>query len=84
MTSSNGFFYSRKYYDDIYEYRHVNIPDEVLRKYRIDKLLSEDEWRSLGIQMSPGWEHYDFHRPEPHVLLFRRRHNGNVPPEYRA
>ena len=49
MTSSNGFFYSRKYYDDIYEYRPVNIPDEVLRKYRIDKLLSEDEWRSLGI-----------------------------------
>jgi cyclin-dependent kinase regulatory subunit CKS1 len=36
------------------------------------RLMSETEWRALGIQQSRGWEHYANHRPEPHVLLFRR------------
>ena len=36
------------------------------------KLLSEMEWRSLGVQQSRGWVHYEIHRPEPHILLFRR------------
>ena len=36
------------------------------------KLLSEREWRDLGVQQSVGWEHYAVHRPEPHILLFRR------------
>jgi len=78
-TAANGFYYSRKYYDDVYEYRHVIIPDDVLKKYTIDHLLTEAEWRRLGIQMSPGWIHFDFHKPEPNVLMFRRPHNGNVP-----
>ena len=30
------------------------------------------EWRSLGVQQSRGWVHYELHRPEPHILLFRR------------
>jgi len=37
--------------------------------------LSEYEWRALGIVMSPGWEHYMLHEPEPHILLFRREKN---------
>lgn len=36
------------------------------------ELLTENEWRSLGIQQSRGWVHYAIHRPEPHILLFRR------------
>jgi cyclin-dependent kinase regulatory subunit CKS1 len=24
------------------------------------------------VQQSRGWVHYEFHRPEPHILLFRR------------
>ncbi|GAA5835623.1 hypothetical protein JCM9279_004598 [Rhodotorula babjevae] len=36
------------------------------------RLLSEDEWRGIGITQSLGWEHYEVHAPEPHVLLFRR------------
>ena len=36
------------------------------------RLLSEVEWRSIGVQQSRGWVHYEVHRPEPHVLLFRR------------
>lgn len=30
------------------------------------------EWRNLGIQQSRGWVHYEVHKPEPHILLFRR------------
>ena len=37
-----------------------------------NRLLSENEWRSLGVQQSRGWVHYEIHRPEPHILLFRR------------
>ena len=36
------------------------------------KLLSEQEWRALGVQQSRGWIHYEVHKPEPHILLFRR------------
>ena len=25
-----------------------------------------------SVQQSRGWEHYAVHRPEPHILLFRR------------
>lgn len=35
-------------------------------------LMTESEWRNLGVQQSPGWVHYMIHGPEPHVLLFRR------------
>lgn len=30
------------------------------------------EWRNLGVQQSRGWVHYELHKPEPHILLFRR------------
>lgn len=36
------------------------------------RILNEDEWRGLGITQSMGWEHYEVHAPEPHILLFRR------------
>lgn len=36
------------------------------------ELLLEADWRNIGVQQSRGWQHYMFHRPEPHVLLFRR------------
>jgi hypothetical protein len=35
------------------------------------KLLWEEEWRGLGITQSLGWEHYEVHDPEPHMLLFK-------------
>ena len=48
--------------------------------------MSEDKWRSLGIMQSRGWKHYALHRPEPHILLFRRElgtdpQTGNVDPD---
>eukprot|EP01007_Sphenomonas_quadrangularis_P002423 NODE_389_length_1551_cov_243.268309_g282_i0.p1 GENE.NODE_389_length_1551_cov_243.268309_g282_i0~~NODE_389_length_1551_cov_243.268309_g282_i0.p1 ORF type:complete len:145 (+),score=22.62 NODE_389_length_1551_cov_243.268309_g282_i0:705-1139(+) len=69
--------YSDKYFDDINEYRHVILPKEISKLIPKGKLLSDPEWRSLGVQQSLGWEHYMNHRPEPHILLFRRpKHIG--------
>mmetsp|Transcript_22846 Transcript_22846/g.58145 ORF Transcript_22846/g.58145 Transcript_22846/m.58145 type:complete len:90 (+) Transcript_22846:81-350(+) len=64
--------YSEKYEDDYYEYRHVILPEEVSKQLPRGRLLSEPEWRSLGVQQSRGWVHYAIHNPEPHILLFRR------------
>jgi len=64
--------YSDKYADGKYEYRHVILPKEQAKNLPKNRLLSDGEWRDLGIQQSRGWEHYANHRPEPHILLFRR------------
>jgi cyclin-dependent kinase regulatory subunit CKS1 len=67
------FTYSEKYQDEIYEYRHVSIEDRtIVRLVPKSRLLSEEEWRKLGITMSRGWVHFMHHRPDPHILLFRR------------
>jgi len=42
-----------------------------------DRLLTETEWKSLGIQQSKGWYHYSIHQPEPHILLFKRELKKN-------
>ncbi len=64
--------YSDKYYDEYYEYRHVILPKEIFKKLPSKKLLSDSEWRSIGLTQSQGWVHYTIHKPEPHILLFRR------------
>lgn len=74
--------YSDKYADDEYEYRHVILPKQMLKLlpkgYFQDndtgllRILSENEWRGIGITQSLGWEHFEVHAPEPHILLFRR------------
>ena len=33
------------------------------------RLMSEYEWRNLGVQQSLGWVHYMLHDPEPHILV---------------
>ncbi|XP_064469354.1 cyclin-dependent kinases regulatory subunit 2-like [Ornithodoros turicata] len=70
--------YSEKYFDDKYEYRHVILPAELAQSVPTTHLMTESEWRNLGVQQSPGWEHYMVHSPEPHVLLFRRPIEKNV------
>jgi hypothetical protein len=69
-----------RYNDDHNEYRHVQLPKQMLKAIPKDyfdgargtlKLLWEDEWRGLGITQSLGWEHYEVHEPEPHILLFK-------------
>ena len=65
--------YSDKYYDsENFEYRHVILPKELVRLVPKTRLMAENEWRQLGVQQSLGWQHYLIHRPEPHILLFRR------------
>ncbi|RRT35076.1 hypothetical protein B296_00050175 [Ensete ventricosum] len=34
--------------------------------------VHQNEWRAIGVQQSRGWVHYAIHRPEPHIMLFRR------------
>jgi cyclin-dependent kinase regulatory subunit CKS1 len=65
--------YSDKYSDATYEYRHVTLPHAIAIKLpNTMRLLTEKDWRRLGVSLSPGWVHYDIYKPEPHVLLFRR------------
>ena len=52
--------------------RHVILPKELAKSLRKGVLLAEEEWRGVGVQQSRGWVHYAIHRPEPHILLFRR------------
>ncbi|CAN0414172.1 unnamed protein product [Pylaiella littoralis] len=68
----NRIDYSEKYVDGAYEYRHVMLPKETVKVLPKSRLLTENEWRNLGVQQSRGWQHYAVHRPEPHILLFRR------------
>ncbi len=71
----------------MYEYRHVILPKEIAKKVPKGRLLTEHEWRHLGVQQSLGWVHFMIHEPgmhkkkifsndflllEPHILLFRR------------
>merc|ERR1712026_415440 len=65
-------YYSDKYTDEHYEYRHVMLPKELAKMVPKTHLMSETEWRNLGVQQSQGWVHYMTHDPEPHILLFRR------------
>ncbi|GFU00336.1 cyclin-dependent kinases regulatory subunit 1 [Trichonephila clavipes] len=65
--------YSDKYCDDEYEYRHVILSSDIAELVPRNHLMTETEWRNLGVQQSPAWVHYMVHTPEPHILLFRRK-----------
>ncbi|KAG7501282.1 cyclin-dependent kinases regulatory subunit 1 [Solea senegalensis] len=70
--SNKHIYYSDKYDDEKYEYRHVVLPKDIAKRVPKTHLMSETEWRNLGVQQSQGWVHYMIHQPEPHILLFRR------------
>lgn len=62
--------YSDRYSDDHYEYRHVILPKPLLKlipkeffdeKEGTLRLLTEAEWRGIGITQSLGWQHYEVH-----------------------
>jgi len=76
--TSHEIEYSEKYADDEFEYRHVILPKHIAKNAPKGRLLLESEWRGLGVMQSRGWVHYAIHRPEPHILLFRRP-NGTDP-----
>ncbi|KAK2162277.1 hypothetical protein NP493_1532g01024 [Ridgeia piscesae] len=70
--------YSEKYFDDLYEYRHVILPPDIAKLVPRTHLMTETEWRNLGVQQSPGWIHYMVHAPgwytstrvQVHFLIF--------------
>lgn len=76
---SKHILYSDKYYDDKYEYRHVQVTQDMVKSIPKGKLMTEAEWRAIGVQQSHGWIHYMIHEPEPHILLFRRPIQGKAP-----
>lgn len=43
--------------------RHVVLPKELSKLVPSSHLMSEDEWRGLGVQQSQGWMHYMIHKP---------------------
>ena len=54
------------------EERFVQIPEDLSRVVSRTNLMSEEEWRNLGIQGSPGWYHHRM-TGNPKMLRFRRR-----------
>lgn len=65
-------YYSEKYETKDYFYRHVILPKD-MAKLLPDRLMTEEEWRQIGVIQSKGWVHYMIHKPEPHILLFRKK-----------
>ncbi|KAF4656816.1 Cyclin-dependent kinases regulatory subunit 2 [Perkinsus olseni] len=76
-SSKSYVLLSAGYADDKYEYRHVILPKRIAKDmFRIfqaeaqmrgrptaePRLLTESEWRGLGVQQSRGWMHYENHR----------------------
>ena len=47
--------YSDRYCDEKYEYRHVVLPPEIATIIPNTHLLTETEWRNIGVQQSPGF-----------------------------
>lgn len=43
-------------------HRHVILPKHIAKQVQKGKLLSEAEWRGLGVQQSRGWVHYCIHK----------------------
>ena len=43
--------------------RHVILPKELAELVPKTHLMTESEWRNLGVQQSPGWIHYLIHAP---------------------
>ena len=80
--------YSAHYSDDTHEYRHVKLTQRMfaslLQLAPAPRLLTEEEWRQLGVQQSAGWCHHVVYEPEPHVLIFRRARSGRAPPAAEA
>jgi cyclin-dependent kinase regulatory subunit CKS1 len=72
MPANEQILYSARYNDDEFEYRHVILPLELAKQIPKNTLLTESEWRGYGVTQSRGWVHYAIHKPEPHILLFRR------------
>ena len=43
--------------------RHVILPPDIAKLVPRTHLMTESEWRNLGVQQSPGWVHFMVHAP---------------------
>lgn len=57
-------------YNGFYYYRHVVLPKNLEKQVPRTHLMSEKEWRDLGVQQSKGWVHYMTHQPGKLFLIF--------------
>ncbi|XP_037601955.1 cyclin-dependent kinases regulatory subunit 1-like [Cebus imitator] len=71
ITSHKQIYYSDKYDNEEFEYRHVMLPKDIAKLVPKTHLMSESEWKNLGVKQSEGWVHYMIHEPERPILLFR-------------
>ena len=44
-------------------HRHVQLPKDLAKLVPKSHLMTEAEWRGLGVQQSQGWIHYMIHQP---------------------
>jgi hypothetical protein len=44
-------------------FRHVIVPKDIAKQVPKNHLMTETEWRNIGIRQSPGWVHYHVHAP---------------------
>ncbi len=44
------------------QHSHVILPKELAKTLPKSRLLTEQEWRGIGVQQSRGWQHYAIHR----------------------
>lgn len=66
-------FYMYRYLLSIeFACRHVIIPRTLVKFVPKDRLMTENEWRDLGIQQSRGWENYMVHARERHVSVISK------------
>ena len=52
MSGHSSPYYSDKYTDDKFEYRHVHVPREWVKSMPKDRTMTEQEWRDLGKRFS--------------------------------
>ncbi|CAO2598875.1 Cyclin-dependent kinases regulatory subunit 1 [Lemmus lemmus] len=50
------------------------LPKDIAKLVPKTHLMSESEWRNLGVQQSQGWVHYMIH--EPGQCNIRKLHSG--------
>lgn len=53
----------RMKYNMLSSIRHVMLPKDIAKRVPKTHLMSETEWRNLGVQQSQGWVHYMIHQP---------------------
>ena len=86
MHFPSNISYSVPYRDEHDAFRHVQLPEPVFKSFFFmsnggptSYMLSEPQWRGLGLQMSEGWRHCGVHAKEPHILLFRMGASKAIP-----